>query len=321
MALISLAVWRDPEAAQRIRATSIALELAAALDDWALVCPSTRPKADTTWKDLLAIARAADPDPFRNKLRDAWEERDLKALENVAASEKAADLPPASVAFLGGVLRGDRSGPGSGRCAAGGRSFDIQPTSGSTTIWPLLSLGCNLLSWTRRLGIIVPRWLCPENPGVHTNLGVALSAKGRLDEAIAEYQEAIRLKKDYSVGHTNLGLALHGKGRLDEAIAEYQEAIRLKKDDAEAHDNLGTALYAKGRLDEAIAEFREAIRLKKDYALAHYNLGFALAGQGPAGRGHRGVPGGHPTQERLHRCPHQPGQSTFAEGKAGRGHR
>jgi tetratricopeptide (TPR) repeat protein len=114
----------------------------------------------------------------------------------------------------------------------------------------------------------------------HYNLGKALEDKGKLDEAIAEYREAIRLKKDFANAHVNLGVALRSKGQLDEAIAECREAIRLKKDDAVAHINLGVALHDKGQLDEAIAEFRQAIRLKKDDPLAHSNLGNALRAQG-----------------------------------------
>ena len=44
--------------------TSVPLALAAALDDWALVCKETRKHGDTTWKKLLATARAADPDEW-----------------------------------------------------------------------------------------------------------------------------------------------------------------------------------------------------------------------------------------------------------------
>jgi Flp pilus assembly protein TadD len=116
-----------------------------------------------------------------------------------------------------------------------------------------------------------------------------LTDKGLLDEAIAEYREALRIKEDYAAAHNNLdvaaahnniGLALQAKGRLDEAIAAYQEALRIKKDYAEAHHNLGAALSKKGRLDEAIAEFREAIRIKKDDPGTHYNLGVVLAIKG-----------------------------------------
>jgi tetratricopeptide (TPR) repeat protein len=111
----------------------------------------------------------------------------------------------------------------------------------------------------------------------HYHLGLVLYDKGRLDEAVAEYREALRLGLEDNAGaHNNLGVALRAKGDLDGAIAQYQRAIRLKADSAEAHTNLGVALVDKGRLDEAIAECREAIRLKKDFAPAHYNLGSAL---------------------------------------------
>jgi tetratricopeptide (TPR) repeat protein len=117
-------------------------------------------------------------------------------------------------------------------------------------------------------------------PEAHNNLGYALQDQGRLDAAIAEYREAIRVKKDYSTAHNNLGNALKDQGRLDAAIAEYREAIRIKKNNAEAHYNLGITLKAKGQLDEAIAEYREAIRIKKDSPEAHNNLGAALADKG-----------------------------------------
>ena len=127
----------------------------------------------------------------------------------------------------------------------------------------------------------------PTTPTAHYNLGIALHDQGKLDEAIAEYREAIRLKPDYAEAHYNLGIALSDQGKLDEAIAEYREAIRLKPDSADAHNNLGIALQDQGKLDEAIAEYREAIRLKPDYAEAHNNLGIALQRPGEAGRGDR----------------------------------
>jgi tetratricopeptide (TPR) repeat protein len=101
-----------------------------------------------------------------------------------------------------------------------------------------------------------------------------------LDDAIAEFREAIRLKKDYAKAHENFGYALMLKGRLDEAIAEYREVVRLKKDYPVAHYNLGNVLKEKGRLNEAIAEYQEAIRLKKALAEAHCNLGRAFLQQG-----------------------------------------
>jgi serine/threonine-protein kinase len=270
----------DPlEAAQRIGAESIRVEVAAALDDWAAVCREWRPKADTTWKDLLAIARAADPDPLRNRLRDAWERRDVKALAQLAASEEAVGWPAPTVALLGNALTGTETMQAAVDLLR--RTQQRHPAD----FWINEDLAFALFHLQppqpdEAMGYYrAALALRPESPGVHLNLGNALRAKGRLDEAIAEFQEAIRLKNGADA-HTNLGIALADKGRLDEAIAESREAIRLKKDDANAHCNLGLALFTKGRVDEAIAEYQEAIRLKKDYAQAHGNLGIAFHAKG-----------------------------------------
>ncbi len=110
----------------------------------------------------------------------------------------------------------------------------------------------------------------------HKTLGDALAKKNQIDEAISQYQEAIRLKPNYADAYDNLGNALGMGGQIDEAIIQIQEAIRLKPDDAEAHNNLGIALFKKGRIDEAVIQFQEAIRLKPDYAEAHQNLRGAL---------------------------------------------
>jgi tetratricopeptide (TPR) repeat protein len=80
--------------------------------------------------------------------------------------------------------------------------------------------------------------------------------------------------------HINLGEVLLMKGRLDEAIAEYREALRSKMPLPEAyaaHAHLCWALEQKRQWDEAIAEYRESIRLMPNFALAHNNLAYILA--------------------------------------------
>jgi Flp pilus assembly protein TadD len=122
--------------------------------------------------------------------------------------------------------------------------------------------------------------LKPDSADAHYNLGNALLKKDQTDEAISQYQEVIRLKPDSADAQNNLGDALLKKGQTDEAINQYQEAIRLKPDSADAHYNLGNALRKKGQIDEAINQYQEVIRLKPDDAEAHNNLGVALAIKG-----------------------------------------
>jgi tetratricopeptide (TPR) repeat protein len=130
-------------------------------------------------------------------------------------------------------------------------------------------------------------WARSANPATQlartTELGDALLRQGKLNEAIDQYQKAIRLKPDYANSHNNLGIALARKGQTDEAIRQYREAIRLKPDHADAHNGLGVALHAKGQMDESVRHLQEALRLKPDHADAHYNLGVAFYQQGHTG--------------------------------------
>ena len=80
------------------------------------------------------------------------------------------------------------------------------------------------------------------------------------------------MKPDFALAYSNLGATLKELGRLDEALASYNQAIALKPDFAEAHSNLGNTLKELGRLDEAQASYNQAIALKPDYAIAYWNL-------------------------------------------------
>jgi len=122
--------------------------------------------------------------------------------------------------------------------------------------------------------------LNPDSWLAHNNLGDAFSEKGRIEEAISQFQETIRLKPDDAEAHNDIGAALLNQGQTDGAISQFQAAIQLKPDDAEAHYNLGNALFEKGQTDEAFNQYHEAIRFQPDDAIARYNLGIALARKG-----------------------------------------
>lgn len=122
-----------------------------------------------------------------------------------------------------------------------------------------------------------------RNPGcwlAHNNWGLVLKSQGRFEEAMAHYQEAVRIKPDYAEAHNNWGTTLQSLGRLDEAVAHFHAALRAKPDYAEAHNNWGGALQGLGRLDEAVAHYRESVRLNPNFAVAHYNWGAVLSAQG-----------------------------------------
>ena len=79
--------------------------------------------------------------------------------------------------------------------------------------------------------------------------------------------------------HYLLGCALGRKGRAEEAMTRYREALAIQPELAEAHYQLAVLLLARDDVAEASRHFREATRLKPDWVEALNNLAWLQATQ------------------------------------------
>lgn len=107
----------------------------------------------------------------------------------------------------------------------------------------------------------------------HTNLGAALAAQGRIDEAIQHYRQALELNPRDVGAHSNFGSALAARGQTAEAIAHYQQALASNPNHGPTHNNLGNVLSDLDRTDEAMAHYKKALAINPNYAEALNNLG------------------------------------------------
>jgi serine/threonine protein kinase/Flp pilus assembly protein TadD len=263
------------QAGERLRGTAMAVELAAALDHWALVRRLVRGRDDPSWKELLRAARAADPDPWRDRVRQALAQGDGKVLADLVRPDDIGRLLPPTLNAVAEVILG--SG-GSKRAEALLRAAQRQHPNDFWTNHNLASFLRNsqppqVPEQIRFFTVAVA--LRPQSPGAHVSLGSALRDAGRPSEAVTEFRAALRLKPDYAEAHYNLGVALTDQGQVRAAVAAYRAALRIKKDVSGAHNNLGNLLRENGQLEAAAAVFREALRLYPDIAEAHYALGNA----------------------------------------------
>jgi len=164
--------------------------------------------------------------------------------------------------------------------------------------------------------IVFPLWMlcgCGETNSAKTlyNQGRAATAAGKLDEALANFELAIKLKPDLAEAYLGRGMTyvqLSGSIEmdqsdrpkpmadfdaqktvlnLDKAFADLDQAIMLKPVLAEAYAargmahmrrvelNVAMGMRDKGKmmaeLDSGIADCNEAIRLKPTFALAYYS--------------------------------------------------
>jgi spermidine synthase len=87
------------------------------------------------------------------------------------------------------------------------------------------------------LGAIVP-----DSPDVHNVLGIALAEKGQIDEAIAEFREALKLNPDSAPTHWHLGAALAYRGAREEAVDHLRRSVQLDPNNLKARHDLDVVL-------------------------------------------------------------------------------
>ena len=122
-----------------------------------------------------------------------------------------------------------------------------------------------------------------DDSWAHTALGSVYFSARRLDEAITEFELALRLNPNFCMAHGYLALALCYCGRTQEAFEAAQRAIRHSPRDPSLAIYCGVAGYARfieKRYDEAIALAREAIRHRGDLTGAYRVLTVAAGMSG-----------------------------------------
>jgi tetratricopeptide (TPR) repeat protein len=95
---------------------------------------------------------------------------------------------------------------------------------------------------------------------VYVLYGSYLDEQKEYDQAIAAYDQAIRIDPRNADAFGGRALVWSEKNELDKAIADLTEAIRLEPEYPDSYVSRGWAWQTKGQLDQAIADFSEAIR-------------------------------------------------------------
>jgi tetratricopeptide (TPR) repeat protein len=94
--------------------------------------------------------------------------------------------------------------------------------------------------------------LDPDCAPAHFNLAVALVRREDFEEAEGHYRAALRTKPTAET-YNGLGFVLSRQGKLDEAILQFREAIRVDPEYAAAYNNLAASLVQQGKPEEAAA--------------------------------------------------------------------
>ena len=104
----------------------------------------------------------------------------------------------------------------------------------------------------------------------HTR-GAAKAALGDYDNAIADFDAAIRLNPETAINYLDRGLAKEALGEKDAAKADFEEATRINGDLAENYYKEGRGKNDGRAYEAAMDSFDRAIRLNPEYASVYSN--------------------------------------------------
>lgn len=113
-------------------------------------------------------------------------------------------------------------------------------------------------------------------PAMYNKLGYDLEQAGHMPEALASFEQALRLNPAYTRAHLNLARAFARLGRYGDAIAEFQRSLALDRDNGQAEAELADAFMQEGRAADALPHWQAALREAPNWAQGYCSLGYAL---------------------------------------------
>lgn len=115
--------------------------------------------------------------------------------------------------------------------------------------------------------------LNPQGKDALANIALIYHQQNDPDHAIHYLEKLVKIDPHHFNANYLLGLNYFKKKRYDKMVAAYKRAIAIKPDLAEAHFNLGMAYYLQTRYDLAIASLKTVIKLNPKDAEAYNLLG------------------------------------------------
>src|SRR5690606_1227984 len=112
----------------------------------------------------------------------------------------------------------------------------------------------------------------PDGLRYYVHLSQLLEAVGRTDLAIGHYRRLLKRRPEMAAAHFNVALLYRKNRRYAEAIAAYEEALRLGIENAEeAWSNMGVTYSEMRQPEKAHEMYQHALAVEPDYVPALFN--------------------------------------------------
>jgi len=297
------------DAARRIRAIDGWRAVARALDDRLWLRGSWVERRGLDRKQLVAVLKVLDPDPWRDRLRAARFEG-LEHVHSLVAELGKQKTRPAETVVIAGDALAAKGDVGAAIRLLQGEYRDhvddpwlshhlatFLDEQGRTTEalryrvavlarYPRSVRAKTVLARELRRDGSLPQALDfardavhdhDNSPEAHLELAIALLASGNKSEADDAYRKATSLAPGRGWVHDEWGLAAGDLGDSKRRLEAWREALRVEPGLTHVHTEIGAELASARDLDAAIAEFRQSVTLDPEDYSGWLGLGVVLA--------------------------------------------
>ena len=117
------------------------------------------------------------------------------------------------------------------------------------------------------------------DPVVRNKIGIAYHQMNDLESARKAYQQALKIKPDYSEAMNNMGAVYYARKSYRRAISWYEKALKQDANSARAasyYMNLGTAWFARKNFAKGMENYQIAVKLDPEVLEHHGSFGQIL---------------------------------------------
>jgi tetratricopeptide (TPR) repeat protein len=118
-----------------------------------------------------------------------------------------------------------------------------------------------------------------KDPALHNKEGIAYHQLLQLDNALKEYEQAVKLKSDYEEALNNIGTIYYAKKSYRRATSWFTKALAVAPDDsksASVYVNLGSSWFSRKNYVRAQTAFQTAVRLDPEVFERHGSFGVMM---------------------------------------------
>lgn len=117
-------------------------------------------------------------------------------------------------------------------------------------------------------------------PAEYFERGRIFHSKGMFDNAISNFDEAIKRDPKLAIAYLYRGLSYGSRGDMNRAIADYDKAIEINPKGTEAYFFKGLAYMDRNEPEKAILEHTKALEVNPKYLQAYLKRAFAYVMEG-----------------------------------------